>query len=585
MDNLPPLMPESDHSDHADAVPAVQNNPDQDADATQNGPNAEHDDVDAASAFASALLNVFAQSAQHATLQNQSAPGQQHASLLAAQAPNAFANDAVVSHFVDPETGQHIVHSLGVDPTTHNVVLRRQRFRVERNNERSDSNGDNEGGGDSNGDGNSERDNEGGGEQESEHDAAQSPWTRFEFEILQHDNEDGHHNAAAQESDDANNNQDENDDLLPHVHLPHLLQALLPPMAGGHGNRRQSPFDFLSAATRRQPSCEHESQAFATPADVPIAVCKQCDSVVAPVDAHSTAVRVTPLPLSLNRDDRWSKLLALHADHCQRSLSAVDALLREQQQLLVRLYAWRDAFTNGGPIDYQAQQHPVYQEMERAMKRTLNVTTAFQKTSSAMLAKHRAAVIRAIQRALPQTDDAFVDYAKRQISTALPQALLHPTAGAMCAVCTENRVFVRLHAARARYEQPSLDTLFATAHNEGANDSGANRSDSSRAARRRRGQRQRATLHRQQRRIEPCRCVSFSVCLDCLLKWYWESSEQLRKSFAECPTCRAEFHLEDIVPVYAPQSSAAVETPATPNASQCVEDNESDGPPPLVPAP
>lgn len=47
------------------------------------------------------------------------------------------------------------------------------------------------------------------------------------------------------------------------------------------------------------------------------------------------------------------------------------------------------------------------------------------------------------------------------------------------------------------------------------------------------------------------------MCLDCLLDWYYDSSEKLTKSFAKCPTCKAQFHLEDIVRVRTMSSTTA----------------------------
>lgn len=81
--------------------------------------------------------------------------------------------------------------------------------------------------------------------------------------------------------------------------------------------------------------------------------------------------------------------------------------------------------------------------------------------------------------------------------------MIFPTEQAKCSICTENTVDVRLH------KQRQCDD-------------------------------------------EPCRCIQFLMCLECLLRWYWESSEQLQKSFSTCPTCRATFRLEDIVRVHWP---------------------------------
>jgi hypothetical protein len=44
-----------------------------------------------------------------------------------------------------------------------------------------------------------------------------------------------------------------------------------------------------------------------------------------------------------------------------------------------------------------------------------------------------------------------------------------------------------------------------------------------------------------------CTCKTFRMCVKCSVKWYWKSSELFSKSFATCPSCRAEYCLEDIV--------------------------------------
>ncbi len=44
---------------------------------------------------------------------------------------------------------------------------------------------------------------------------------------------------------------------------------------------------------------------------------------------------------------------------------------------------------------------------------------------------------------------------------------------------------------------------------------------------------------------ESCRCNE-KMCYECSVKNYWSSSENDKKSFAQCPTCTAEYSLNDL---------------------------------------
>merc|ERR1712086_1015731 len=44
-----------------------------------------------------------------------------------------------------------------------------------------------------------------------------------------------------------------------------------------------------------------------------------------------------------------------------------------------------------------------------------------------------------------------------------------------------------------------------------------------------------------------CSCVEVKWCISCVLQHYWHDTKSGLKSFARCPTCRAEFCLSDIV--------------------------------------
>jgi len=71
-----------------------------------------------------------------------------------------------------------------------------------------------------------------------------------------------------------------------------------------------------------------------------------------------------------------------------------------------------------------------------------------------------------------------------------------------------------------------------------------------------------------------CSCLNVQWCASCILNHYWHDTKGELKSFARCPTCRAEFCLEDVV-VKAPSmglSEAACNTMLCPShntASSC----------------
>jgi hypothetical protein len=311
--------------------------------------------------------------------------------------------------------------------------------------------------------------------------------------------------------------------------------------------------------------CNHSAHVYDRSLAVPLEVCAHCDSIVMPESQHSVIASALPLPHSMRRDDRWKQLLKLHSDQV-RSLESIEQLRREQERSLLQLHEWRDSFSNNGGsaqsgasvnassssnssgaaaggtaiiTDYAAHNNPIYIEMERSLKKLVNLTAGFQQTIATMLDEHRGRLVREIRRSVPQTQAQFISSTKRAIQRAKPNAMLYPTAGAICAVCQEKPVNVRLHQAVQRTERVA---------------------DNSAAPPWSRGRR-----NNKRQKVQPCTCHTFSTCIDCLLTWYWEQTNGLQKSFSNCPTCRAEFVLEDIVPVFSASvdHSAVTTSPAS----------------------
>jgi hypothetical protein len=231
--------------------------------------------------------------------------------------------------------------------------------------------------------------------------------------------------------------------------------------------------------------------------------CSRCESIVAPADEHSVVARVLRLPLSLRRDERWQRLLEIYNRHMQ-AVRDIARLQDRHGHLVVRLAHWRDAFGSNRPHDYDGADNWLFGALDHGVKRYLNSISGFRRASQHMLSEHRAALLAGLDRLLPQSVDAFVAKTREAIERAQPHPMIYPTEQAKCSMCTEATVDVRLHK-----QHVSADEV-------------------------------------------PCRCIQFLVCLDCLLRWYWESSEQLHKSFSTCPTCRTLFRLEDIVRVHWP---------------------------------
>ena len=296
-----------------------------------------------------------------------------------------------------------------------------------------------------------------------------------------------------------------------------------------------------------QEACAHVERVYDAPENVPICVCERCMSLVVPETAHSVVARAVPLPHSMLRDERWQQLLQMYNEHWHVK-SDVQKMLNKHEALLVRLHRWREAYTRTHAlVDYRAQHNPMYRTLEDSIKRVANVVTGFQQTIDAMLVETRRKLLREVHRCVPRRQDDFVRVTKRLIAETRRAPLYHPNAGTKCTLCDEAHCFVMLHSPSRDLQISESARLRAELFGSADIPSNANSSSATQ---------QTSSTER------PCSCREFSVCIDCLLKWYWESSQALTKTFAQCPLCRADFQLEDIVPIFdgrqtASQSAAA----------------------------
>lgn len=286
--------------------------------------------------------------------------------------------------------------------------------------------------------------------------------------------------------------------------------------AGGQQQQRRHANSF-----ELYEPCLHERTIYKAPEKVPIKVCQDCLSIVVPETAHSVVARAIPLPLSMQRDERWSQLFDIFEDH-RALLDDVESLLERQERMLIRLYRWREAYSRDTLVDFDGKDNPMFAVLENSVKRTSNATTGFQQTIESILIDSRRRMLKQVSCCLPRSVDDFVRTTKKRLAEAHPTALYHPNAKQMCTVCDERRCNVLLYSTRPRQDRVADLRSFIFSRSR----------------------------QRPEEVPRACTCKELCVCLDCLLKWYWESSEALQKSFAKCPNCRAEFHIEDIFPIY-----------------------------------
>lgn len=258
--------------------------------------------------------------------------------------------------------------------------------------------------------------------------------------------------------------------------------------------------------------CTHgldDNETYDDPFAVPLTVCQSCEEVVlVPRNTNEYAVRTLHNPKSLRSDGRFQELFDLHAEHLQLS-ETVTQLVEQQRSIRLRLFEWQERYS-AEPIDYMAQNSSLYRELQRSVSKTNDLLEATRKMTTKMATLHRRRFVSAVYRTYPHSKSEFISAMRYEILKAHPIPMYMPDVvdTPKCTAC-DKVANVRLHPQSVRYEQ----------------------------------------VYTRRREIRACQCRHFVMCLDCLLEWYWNSSEQLSKRFAACPTCQAELRLNDIVPV------------------------------------
>jgi len=271
--------------------------------------------------------------------------------------------------------------------------------------------------------------------------------------------------------------------------------------------------------------CDHDRTRYTNPLDVPVAYCARCASVVVPEHDGALRARAIEVPISARRDARLAELVAIHNEHARAERYAAHALAQRYAALRARLEHWREQYASGAPVDYAGLHHPVYRALARDLR--VSATTAEMAASRAQIdaRHHRSAFVDALRQAVPSHEHEFVRNARRMIRRARPTPFYYPDLDAAeCTVCGD-AVRVRLHRQTPRCETRVVH----------------HRAHPARVV---------------TDELPTCRCRRFPMCLKCLLSWYWLQTDQLQRSFATCPTCRAEFTLDDVVPV-APINASA----------------------------
>lgn len=307
---------------------------------------------------------------------------------------------------------------------------------------------------------------------------------------------------------------------------------------GGGGGARRDPHPFFQqnffandngfgggGAGER---CDHDiHELYDNLYDVPICVCELCEqAIIVPKDQNEYTATALRFPHSMQRDNRFQELFELHREHLTIA-EDVQEILKKQRALYLRLFEWENRYSDRAPINYHAQNNPCYRELSRSVDRYVNALQAFSNVSQEMTLAHRRRFVKTVYRTFPKNKAFFQSEMRYEICKAQPNPMLLPGIDALpdCTVCGK-AADVRLHAHTQRMETRRMPHAL--------------RSDAV-----------------QQVPLRQCVCKNFLMCLDCLLDWFWESSARLEKSFAACPTCKAEFKLEDILRVcVAPASHA-----------------------------
>lgn len=318
--------------------------------------------------------------------------------------------------------------------------------------------------------------------------------------------------------------------VVPHSYVQALLQnassssssssAALPPQVAQH--------PAVQDALRRYWEALHGNGAFAydteacthgllgadgsaqdtydDPFDVPLGVCPSCEEVVlVPRATNPQAVRTLRNPQSMRQDGRFQELFELHAEHL-RVAEGMAQLLEQQRDIRLRLFEWQQTYS-AEPIDYAAQNNCMYRELQRSVSQTLNALEAARAITMSNMRKHRRDFVNRVYRTYPHSKTEFIQSMRYEIEQAHPNPLYIPGVADVprCTAC-DKVADVRLHHQTKRSSEHAP--------------------------------------------VRACQCRQFVMCLECLLEWYWNSSEQLTKSFAACPTCQAEMRLGDIVRVH-----------------------------------
>lgn len=269
--------------------------------------------------------------------------------------------------------------------------------------------------------------------------------------------------------------------------------------------------------------------------------CAECDSVLIR-NRHSDSFRALPLPTSMLKDTRFERLLAIYSQCCEIDTIAQD-LLYNIERLQCCLNEWRHKYiSNNKPVDFNAQNSFLYLALEQVLALQTEKIRTFADQHHIMHDRCAILMQTAASKSISPTMRQFLRNAKLQITAAHPEPIFYPTSGCLCSICGEKNVHIRLHNARQlAANRPSSRSLLINSEPNGLDCIKPNRL----------GKRNCPTVARDVASCESvCQCADFSICIDCLLQSYWHSTEALKKSFANCPTCRAEYHLEDIIPVY-----------------------------------
>jgi Putative transmembrane protein precursor len=272
-------------------------------------------------------------------------------------------------------------------------------------------------------------------------------------------------------------------------------------------------FESMEPQELQHVCASHAKERYATALDAAMYYCDQCHHLICPKSFNSTEMQAVCVPASLRRDTQLKTLCTIYQDYTRSVRTALQALTQGVDTAVSSLYTCQDFF--------QEEDNPIFHELKSAVVNHKKEMQRYRRDSEEDMLYFKKKLLRAIHMHLPRDKATFTSITKKRIQKRNPVPFPIPTKGDPCALCNNCTSNVRLYQKKKKIERVRVPIEMSTG----------------------------VGYKEEMRVVAPCSCKEFNCCMDCLLDWYWEKSDHLQKSFGTCPTCRAEFQLQDIMPV------------------------------------